>query len=230
MPIGVDQSALAPVLLDLFERDQHLIVLGDNECGKTNLLRLIAQGLVERYSDDELVFAIMDPRRGLRDLVPEPYRGGYAPNARICAGLAAGVAGELEKRIPDDLGEHAGTGITTPRVVVIVDDYDVLTTAGQQPLAPFLPYIPAAPDIGLHFIVTRRVAGASRALYEPFLMTLRESGTAALVMSGDRSEGQLFPGATATAQPAGRGTLVRRSEPVRLIQTALAPLAPEDDQ
>ena len=47
MPIGLDQSALAPVVLDLFGRDQHLLVLGDNECGKTNLLRLVAQGLIE---------------------------------------------------------------------------------------------------------------------------------------------------------------------------------------
>lgn len=227
VPIGVDQTALAPVLLDLFEHDQHLLILGDDECGKTNLLRLIAHGLVDRYADDELVFAIMDPRRGLRDLVPEAYRGGYAPNARICAALATGVAAELEKRIPDDLTENPGT--TKPRVVILIDDYDVLTTAGQQPLAPFLPYIPSAPDIGLHFIVTRRVAGASRALYEPFLMTLRESGTTGLVMTGDRSEGQLFPGVHATAQPAGRGTLIRRGEPVRLIQTALAP-EPEANQ
>ncbi|WP_267905286.1 type VII secretion protein EccCb [Streptomyces marianii] len=41
-PIGVDQDTLAPVLLDLFETEQHLLILGDNECGKTNLLKLIA--------------------------------------------------------------------------------------------------------------------------------------------------------------------------------------------
>lgn len=40
--------------------------------------------------------------------------------------------------------------------MILVDDYDVLTTAGQQPLAPFLPYIPSAQDIGLHFVLTRR--------------------------------------------------------------------------
>ncbi|MBV9026660.1 MAG: type VII secretion protein EccCa, partial [Streptomycetaceae bacterium] len=219
VPVGVDQSALAPVLLDLFERDQHLIVLGDNECGKTNLLRLIAQGLIGRYGDDALVFAVIDPRRGLREVVPEPYRGGYAPNPRIAEGLAHGVAQELDKRILQDGegGEDSGPGVTTPRVVVLVDDYDVLTTAGQQPLAAFLPHIPSAPDIGLHFVIARRVAGASRALYEPFLMALRESGSTALVMTGDRSEGQLFPGVHATPQPVGRGILVRRGEPARVI-------------
>ncbi|MCA6095015.1 type VII secretion protein EccCb [Streptomyces sp. SCA3-4] len=226
VPIGLDQTALAPVLLDLFKRDQHLIILGDSECGKTNLLRLVTQGLMDRYSDEEIVFAVMDPRRGLRKLVPEEYRGGYAHNSKLCGALAAGIATELEKRMPDDLAAQdalaSGTWYSGPRIVILIDDYDILTTAGQQPLAPFLPYIPSAQDIGLHFVVTRRVAGSSRALYEPFLMTLRESGTTAVVMTGDRQEGQLFPGVYAAAQPPGRGTLVRRGEATRLIQTALA--------
>ncbi|MEU4212225.1 type VII secretion protein EccCa [Streptomyces sp. NPDC026206] len=226
VPIGLDQTALAPVLLDLFKRDQHLMILGDSECGKTNLLRLVTQGLMERYSDEEIVFAVFDPRRGLRKLVPEEYRGGYAHNSKLCGALATGIATELEKRMPDDLASQdalaSGTWYSGPRIVILIDDYDILTTAGQQPLAPFLPYIPSAQDIGLHFVVTRRVAGASRALYEPFLMTLRESGTTAVVMTGDRQEGQLFPGVYAATQPPGRGTLVRRGEATRLIQTALA--------
>ncbi|MFG3282913.1 type VII secretion protein EccCa [Streptomyces sp. NPDC048111] len=226
IPIAVDQDALDPVLLDLFEQDQHLLVLGDNECGKTNLLKLIAQQFTARYSDEELVFAVFDPRRGLRGVVPEPYRGGYAHNAKISAGLAAGIATELEKRLPDESVDHdalpEGPSFSGPRIVVLVDDYDILTTAGQQPLAPFLPFISCAQDIGLHFVVARRVAGSSRALYEPFLTTLRETGTTALVMAGDRTEGQLFPGLYAAAQPPGRGFLVRRGRRHQLVQTALA--------
>ncbi|WP_405993324.1 type VII secretion protein EccCa [Streptomyces sp. NBC_00986] len=226
VPIGLDQTQLAPVLLDLFEHDQHLLIMGDSECGKTNLLRAVAQGLIERYSEDELVFGVMDPRRGLRGAVPEEYRGGYAYNAKLCAGLSAGIAGELEKRLPDESADGAdlepGSWGSGPRIVILVDDYDVLTTAGQQPLAPFLPYIPSAQDIGLHFVLTRRVAGASRGLYEPLLQSLRESGASALVMAGDRSEGQLFPGVYAGRQPSGRGVLVRRGEPNRLIQTVHA--------
>lgn len=41
------------------------------------------------------------------------------------------------------------------------------------------------------------------------------------MMTGDRSEGQLFPGLYATQQPPGRGTLVRRGRRHQLIQTAL---------
>lgn len=223
VPIGLDQSRLAPVMLDLFGHDQHLLIMGDSECGKTNLLKTVARGLIERYSDEELVFGIMDPRRGLRGVVPEEYRGGYAFNSKLCAGLAAGIAGELEKRLPDESADsediEPGDWGSGPRIVILVDDYDVLTTAGQQPLAPFLPFVPSAVDIGLHFVVTRRVAGASRGLYEPLLQGLRESGASALVMAGDRSEGQLFTGVYASRQPAGRGVLVRRGEPSRLVQT-----------
>ncbi|MER6086760.1 type VII secretion protein EccCa [Streptomyces bluensis] len=223
VPIGLDQTALAPVLLDLFAHDQHLLVMGDSECGKTNLLKTIASGLVERHTEDELVLAVMDPRRGLRGVVPEEYLGGYAYNTRLCTGLSAAIAKELEKRLPDENARpedlEPGSWGSGPRIVVLVDDYDVLTTAGQAPLTPFLPYIPAAVDIGLHFVLTRRVAGASRGMYEPLVQGLRESGASAVLMAGDRSEGQLFPGVYATQQPAGRGLLIRKGQSNRLIQT-----------
>ncbi|MFD8308296.1 type VII secretion protein EccCa [Streptomyces sp. NPDC059690] len=225
IPLGVDQDALAPVLLDLFGTDQHLLILGDNECGKTNLLKLIATQLVERHTDEELVFGIFDPRRGLRGVVPEPYRGGYAHNAKLAAALSTGIATELEKRLPEtadpDAPLTAEPAFRGPRIVILIDDYDILTTASQQPLEPFLAYLSSAQDIGLHFVLARRTAGASRALYEPLLTTLRETGTTALVMTGDRTEGQLFPGLYASQQPPGRGTLVRRGRPHQLIQTAL---------
>ncbi|MFE1247425.1 type VII secretion protein EccCa [Streptomyces sp. NPDC058766] len=225
IPLGVDQDALAPALLDLFGTDQHLLVLGDNECGKTNLLRLIAAQLVERHGDEELVFGVFDPRRGLRGTIPEPYRGGYAHNAKLAAALSTGIATELEKRLPEtadpDAPPTAEPAFSGPRIVILVDDYDIITAAGQQPLTPFLPYLSSAQDIGLHFVLARRTAGASRALYEPLPTALRETGTAALVMTGERTEGQLFPGLYASRQPPGRGTLVRRGRPHQLIQTAL---------
>ncbi|MFC7935109.1 type VII secretion protein EccCa [Streptomyces sp. NPDC057387] len=225
IPLGVDQDALAPALLDLFGQDQHLLILGDNECGKTNLLKLIVGRLVELHSDKDLVFGVYDPRRGLRGAIPEPYRGGYAHNAKLAAALSTGIAAELDKRLPETADPDALPGnepaFTGPRIVILVDDYDILTTAGQQPLAPFLPYVSSAQDIGLHFVVARRAAGSSRALYEPLLTALRETGTTTLLMAGDRTEGQILPGLYLTPQPPGRGTLVRRGRPHQLIQTAL---------
>jgi S-DNA-T family DNA segregation ATPase FtsK/SpoIIIE len=221
LPVGLEERSFEPVLLDLFGAEQNLLVLGDGGCGKSALLRLIARSVVDRYSPDEVVFAVMDPRRTLgRDIVPDPYLGGYATTPRVCAGLAAGVAKELEDRLPEPDDEAAAPG-KGPHVVVLVDDYDLLTTAGQQPLAAFVPFVPNGPDIGLHFVVTRRVAGASRGLYDPLVQSIRETGAASLLMSGDRSEGQIFPRVHADPLPPGRGKWIRRGEGPRLVQIAL---------
>ncbi|WP_350275969.1 type VII secretion protein EccCa [Kribbella sp. HUAS MG21] len=222
LPIGVDERALAPVYLDLAGRDSNLVVFGDSGSGKTNLVRLIVQQLVDRHTPDELVFAVMDPRRGLRDVVPKAYVGGYAPTGRAAGGLAAGVSEELAKRMPDDTGQVPEAGRGGPRIVVLADDYDLLTAGGQSPMAPFLPYVASGRDIKLHFIVTRRAAGASRQLYESFLSAVLESGSAGLVLSGERSEGQLFTGAYPGDYPPGRGLFVRRGDGPQLVQTALA--------
>ncbi len=222
VPIGLDETAMAPVLLDLFERDGNLVIFGDTASGKTNLLKLIMEQLTDRYSSDEVVFAVMDPRRGLRGFLPEKYLGGYATSGRVGAGLAAGVAGELEKRLPDDLNDAAPPPVAGPKVIVVADDYDLLTSGGQAPMDPFLPYIASGRDISLHFVIARRAAGAGRAMYEPFLTTVMESGTAGLVLSGDKAEGALFTGAAPGNYPPGRGLFVRRGERPSLIQTALA--------
>ncbi|WP_460662127.1 type VII secretion protein EccCa [Kribbella swartbergensis] len=222
VPIGVDERALAPVYLDLAGRDTNLVVFGDSGSGKTNIVRLVVQQLIERHTSDQLVFAVMDPRRGLREFVPEAYVGGYAPTGRVAAGLAAGVSQELAKRMPDDTGAIPAEGQGGPRIVVLADDYDLLTSGGQSPMDPFLPYVAAGRDIKLHFIVTRRASGASRQLYEPFLSAVLESGAAGLVLSGDRSEGQLFTGAYPGDYPPGRGLFVRRGDGPQLVQTAMA--------
>ncbi len=213
VPFGRFESDFAPAVLDLFGRDQHLVALGDSGTGKTNLLRLLADGLVAQYSPDELVFAVFDPRHGLADAVPEAYRGGYAPNAALAQQLSAAVAKEVAQRDP-------ARGAGGPRIVLLVDDYDILAASATQPLGAFVPYLAAGRDLGLHVLLTRRVMGASRGLYEPFTLGVRESGCLGLLMSGDRSEGQLFAGVRPTTLPVGRAQYVRAGEQARTVQTA----------
>ncbi|GGQ71343.1 type VII secretion protein EccCa [Couchioplanes azureus] len=214
--LGVDEATTAPVGLDLFGRDANLLVLGDGECGKTNLLALIARRLVARHTDDEIVFAVVDPRRGLDGVVPDSHLGGYAHNAVLAARLAGAVARQLEER---QNGTAEGDPATWPHIVLLVDDYDVLTAAAQ-PLGALQPYLAAGDDLRFHVVLARRVAGASRGLYEPFVQTLREIGATGLVMTGDRGEGKLLGDVYARPLPPGRGQWIRRGEPVRLIQTA----------
>ena len=228
MPVGVDEAALAPVLLDLFGRDQHLLVLGDSGGGKTNLLALIARGLIERHPADELVFAVFDPRRGLRDVCPRSTSAATRRTRRSAAGLAAGVAAELETPDGRRRARRLPTAAADRGSWSLVDDYDLLTSGGQQPLAPFVPLLAAAPELGLHLVVARRVAGAGRALYDPFLMALQDIGATGFVMDGNRTEGELMPGVYATRQPAGRGIWVHRGTAGATVQTALLPSNPSD--
>ena len=84
-----------------------------------------------------------------------------------------------------------------------------------------MPHLAGARDLGFHVLLTRRVLGAARGLYEPFTLGVRESGCPGLILSGDRSEGQLLGAVRATAMPVGRGRLVRAGEEPRMVQTAL---------
>jgi S-DNA-T family DNA segregation ATPase FtsK/SpoIIIE len=225
IPIGINEQQLAPVYLDL-AAEPHLIAFGDAECGKTNLVRLIARGIEERYTPDEARFVIADFRRSLLGGVSEKHVLEYAANGQALTKLLADVRTSLQQRLP-------GPDVTPtqlrerswwqgPEVYLLVDDYDLVATPGNNPLSQLLDVLPQARDIGLHVIVTRRVGGASRAMFEPVLQRLRELDSPGLLMSGNRDEGQLFGNLRPSAQPAGRGTLVRRRDGIQLIQTALA--------
>jgi DNA segregation ATPase FtsK/SpoIIIE, S-DNA-T family len=219
--LGLEEKTFGPATLDIFGRDPHLLVLGDAECGKTNVLHLVAQSLIEQYTPDELVFAVVDPRGTLHDVVPDKYLGGYAGSGPQAARLAEAVKVELARRMPDQPVQRHTAESADPHVVLLVDDYDIVTAAGTQPLAGFTGYLAAGRDIGLHAVVTRRVAGSARGLYEPFVMALRESGAVGLIMSGERAEGPLIGSLRATTQPPGRGVLVRAGQAPTTVQIAL---------
>ena len=57
-------------------------------------------------------------------------------------------------------------------------------------------------------------------MYEPVPQRMREAGASGLLLSGDRQEGALFPGAHLSVQPPGRGHLVRKNRRPQLVQTA----------
>jgi len=230
--LGVDETELRPVLLDLLGGDQHLLVFGDSASGKTSLLRLIVHDLTSRYTDDQVVFAVIDVRRTLLDVVPEPYLGAYAGTAGVAQGLVAGVSGELRNRMPPD-------GVTArqlrerswwkgPEIVVLCDDYDLLASGGPGPLAPFLEFLPQARDLGFHLVLARHAGGAGRAVHEPVPMRMREVGCAGLLLSGQRQEGQLWPQAYLSVQPPGRGYFIRKNRRPLLVQTAYVPVAEPD--
>ena len=217
VPLGLRETDLGAEILDLHGRERHLLIMGDDGSGKTNVLRSVIRRLTGQHLPENIVFAVFDPRRSLASEVPAESLGGYATSAALAEQLAAAVAGELEKRISAAPAELAGL----PRIVLVIDDYDVLTAGGSSPLSRLTPYLPLAPEIGLHAVLSRRVRGASRGMYEPFFTSLRDSGSAALILSGDRAEGSLINGVRARTLPPGRAQLIQPGRPVQVLQLFL---------
>lgn len=204
--------------LDFFGREPHLAVLADEEAGKTSLLRVLAHELMQQYSSEELVFAVFDPRRDLQNVIPEEYLGGYAASAMHAEQLTAAVVKEVQSRVQVDPLKQQSAGFEGPRIVLLVDDYDVLTAGAASPLHAFTPFLAMSGDIGLHVALTRRVRGASRTMYEPFFASLREAGAVTLLMDGDSGEGPIIGRIRPRHFPAGRGILIRPNEAPQTIQ------------
>ncbi len=225
VPFGIDENALAPVFLD-FGADPHFLVLGDTECGKSNLLRLVTAGIAARFTPGQAKMIFLDYRRALLDAAQVPHQIGYATSSVAATTLLDEVRSALSTRLPppdltpDQLRSRSwwhGSDL-----FVIVDDYD-LVAGPANPLLTLTEFLPQARDVGLHVILARSAGGAGRAMFDPVIQRLREMGSPGLIMSGSKDEGALLGGVRATAQPCGRGFLVTRRGGSRLVQVALSP-------
>ena len=224
IPIGIDEATLSPVMAE-FDVDPHLTVIGDTESGKSNLLRLVAEGVVARHTPQEARLIVIDYRRSLLDAAYTEHRIGYAASSTAAAEMVAEAREALVKRLPpadltpDQL--RARNWWKGADLYFVVDDYDLVAT-GNNPLGPLLDLLPQARDIGLHLVLSRAMGGAGRAMFDPVMQRLKDMASPAVILSGDRDEGMLF-GVRPHALPPGRANFVDRRHGARLIQTAFLP-------
>ncbi len=223
--LGVGERGLDAVTLD-FGRQPHLLILGDNECGKTAVLRTLCREIVRTSTAEQAQLMVVDYRRSLLGVVGTDHLGGYAMSAAALSTLLPELCELLAQRTP-------GAAVTAqqlrdrswwsgPQVYVLIDDYDLVDTAAGNPLTPLLEHLPYAGDLGLHLVVARRSGGAARAVYEPLLAALRDLGCMGLAMSGNPDEGPLIGSARPMPLPPGRGILVTRAGE-QLVQAAWSP-------
>jgi S-DNA-T family DNA segregation ATPase FtsK/SpoIIIE len=220
--IGIEEDRLETVGVDLRGTDPHMLVLGDGESGRTNALRALVEGLAGADDPAACAITIFDPRRTLGDLAGLAHVRSYATTQTQMLMTADALVDELQAR-SDDV--DAGRPRTGPAHVVVVDDYDLLA-GSENPLKGLTGAIAHGRDLDFHVVIARRVAGLSRASFEPFFQALLELRTQGLVLSGDRGEGPVLDGYRASEQPPGRGLLVRRGRAV-VVQTVLAPARAE---
>lgn len=223
--IGVDEATLSPVFLD-FDTDPHFVVLGDNESGKSNLLKVITENVAARYEPREAMMIFIDYRRSLLDTAVGDNRIGYAASAKAALDLVSDARNALLKRLPPaDLTPEqlrARDWWKGSDLYIVVDDYD-LVSGSNNPLMPLADLLPQARDIGLHLILSRAMGGSGRAMFEPLIQRLKDMATPAVILSGTKDEGFLFGNVRAQPLPPGRGFLVDRKFGSRLTQTALWP-------
>jgi len=223
VPFGISEDSLSPVYLD-FGADAHFLIFGDTECGKSNLLRLISDGIAARYTPDEARLIFIDYRRSLLDAAGTEHNIGYAASSAAAGPLLNDVREALTKRLPppdltaDQLRSRSWWSGSD--LFVLIDDYDIVATS-SNPLLPIVELLPQALDIGLHVILARSAGGAGRSMFDPVIQRIREMGSPGLVMSGSKDEGTLLGSVKPQHLPAGRGYLVGRRSGVRLMQTAL---------
>lgn len=226
-PVGISDLNLRPVGIDLFGGDPHLVVYGDGETGKTNLLRVLLQGCRQRYSAEQLGIVLVDYRRSLLGVVPEEYLLAYSASPDQTAAVTQEIAQAIAQRrpgpdvTPAQLRDRSWwTGL---EILIVVDDYDLVSTGSGNPLVPLADLLAQARDLGLHLVLSRRTGGAARASLDPIVQRLGDLSTPGFLFSGDRMEGPLANGVTSQRLPAGRALYAMRGGAFQQVQVAWLP-------
>lgn len=223
--LGLEEATLAPVALDV-DTEPHLLVFGEGQAGKSALLRCYVHEVMRTRGADRAQLVVVDYRRSLLGEVPEEYLLNYLTSANQAQPALQDLASYLHNRLPgpdvtpEQLRERSWW--TGAEVFVVVDDYDLVATGQASPLSVLQPLLAQAADVGLHVVVARRTGGASRALYEPVIQTLRDLAMPGLLLSGSPDEGPLVSNVRSIPAPAGRGQLVTRDGGTEVVQVAWA--------
>ncbi|PWK84414.1 S-DNA-T family DNA segregation ATPase FtsK/SpoIIIE [Lentzea atacamensis] len=219
--IGLDEQRLEPVWHD-FGQTPHMLVFGDSETGKTNMLSLVVQSIMSHYGPDQAKILLGDPNRQLDAVVPEAYRVGYAITGDTLKDLVEKAAVSMSRRVP---GEDVSSDRLRmrdwwegPQFFLVVDDYELFGMGLGSPLEALLPVLAQGVYIGLHVIVARSTSGAMRALSDPVVRRMWELGTPGIVFSYPKEEGKFLGEAMPRKLVPGRAQLVNRKG-VRLVQT-----------
>lgn len=225
--IGINEARLEPVRLDM-SHDPHLLVLGDAKTGKSSFLRALGNELCRGHSTGQVRLVAIDLRRSLLGELPAEHLLTYVTVREEAAREAGDLAGFLKGRLP-------GPDVTPeqlrrrswwegPDIYVLVDDYDLLST-GQiaNPLLPLQPLLAQSQDLGLHLVLTRRIGGAGRAMFEPVTQTLNDLSTPGIMLPGNPGEGPLLGRQKPIPGPPGRARLISRDHGVQALQLAWAP-------
>ncbi|MFD3944639.1 type VII secretion protein EccCa [Streptomyces sp. NPDC058579] len=224
IPIGLEQERLSTLWHD-FSETPHMIVVGDNESGKTNMLRLIAHSIMRTHTPAEARIMVVDYRRQLVETIPDEYRLGHAVSMDALQELVSGAARAVATRVPGPDIAPSRMRLCDwwqgPRLFILVDDYDMVGAGPMhQPFAPLNDHLALGHEVGLHVVVARAAAGAGRGLSDALMRRLLEVNAPSLLLSCPPSEGFLFGNHKGRLMNPGRAMHISRRKTMQ-VQTAL---------
>ncbi|WP_233620653.1 type VII secretion protein EccCa [Amycolatopsis sp. WAC 01416] len=224
LALGMDDQRLEPLWHD-FEDNPHLMVIGDVESGKTNLLRLVIDGITKRYTPQEARIITVDYRRGLYDAVPQEYQLGYAVSGDSVHDMIDGVARAVQTRTPGPDITPARLRLrdwwTGPQVFVVIDDYDMVASSSNSLFQQLFDPLAQGNALGLHLVVARGANGIGRGANDPLLRRLVEVNTPMMLLSCPLSEGIVFGEVRPRVLIPGRAQYATRRG-TTIVQTALS--------
>ncbi|MGO1173721.1 MAG: type VII secretion protein EccCb, partial [Actinomycetaceae bacterium] len=224
--LGVDEARLAPVVLDP-SGDPLMFLLGDSKSGKSTFLRAYAAEIARFHTPEQAKIIAIDLRRAMLGELPESHLGLYLSTHDMATKELKGLAGYLKNRLPgpdvtpQQLRERSWW--TGAECYVLVDDYDLVNTSQGNPLMALQPLMAQAKDIGLHIVLTRRIGGASRALFEPVMQTMTDLAAPSFMLSGNPDDGPVIGRIRAKRSNPGRAQMITRDRGNEVGQLAWLP-------
>lgn len=191
IPLGVGGPRLEPVTWDL-SHSQHIVIVGSQGSGKTTAVRTIIEGITDLGRDDARIIMV-DYRRSHLGAIMQEMLAGYCANTDQAEETISALVNTLKERLPgpditpQELAERSWW--SGPELFLVIEDFDLLPDGVLHALHPLLPH---SRDIGLHVVVARKAGGIGRALFQPFLSSLRDQTPHVMLLDADKEEGQIF--------------------------------------
>jgi hypothetical protein len=186
------------------------------------------------YRPDQAQIFVVDPHNDLLRVVEGEHLGRYVHQQGQIRELGETLGALFAERMPtsDQSQKELAEGTrrwSGPDIFVLIDHEETLATwdtggflpGTGYPLAPLTPYIVRGKAVGLHLVVSRRIAQWGRTQGNPMVGEMVKAKAAAIVMDGDPGEGPII-GDTIKAQPSdpGRGLYVT-DRVVAAVQVAM---------
>lgn len=232
VPFGISEIGLVPAVAD-FAKSAHLLLTGRPECGLSSGLATIAQAVMRVYRPDQAQIYVVDPHNNLLRVVEGDHLGRYVYRQDQIRDLGDTLGALFASRMPttDQTQEELAAGTrrwSGPEIFVLIDREETLATwdtggfvpGTGYPLGSLTPYITRGREVGMHLVVSRRIAQWGRTQTNPIVGEMVKAKSAAIVMDGDPGEGPIIGDTKARPAPPGRGLYVT-DRVVAPVQVAL---------